>query len=101
MPYYSADAAMISFFSVLAFWFIAWLVMRWLYYNTALRASIKQRYYISLYELYKLEEDLKRRNISFKELDAMYERVAATNKTEIDNIDELYAKPANKTAARS
>lgn len=69
-----------------------WALASWFYKTSSMRVSIMQTRYIDLYELYKVNEELEARGLSFKQLDKFELDLIGHKKTAIQRIDDKYKK---------
>ncbi len=70
--------------------FVFWIAARWFYRHTGLASIYAREHYVSLYDLYKLQEALKKRKLTFKDLDDFYKEVIIGKGNDLDRIDAHY-----------
>ena len=95
------DMAVLTFLTLLSFIFwVAVIYAGYKYFKYTTEILYKQKRYIQLYELYKIEEQLKARGLSFDKLDELNDRLFGRHKTPVERLDEAYAPDKKKEAKK-
>ena len=71
------------------------IIVTWLFWDKVMKVDVQQGKYLDLYDLYKLNEQLKERGLSFEALD-VFERETFKRKNKIEIIDSKYNSKEKK-----